>query len=108
MSISHTLASAMVGLAIVAGVTVAVTKGGNDDETPITGQALERATAVALAHVGGGTVTDTEVGDEEGYYEVEVTIDGREVDVHLDASFTVIGVDEDDGEEGEDGEKDAD
>jgi hypothetical protein len=54
--------------------------------------ALTRATAAALAETGGGRVTGTEVGDEESYYEVEVTlVDGRQVDVHLDTSFTVVG-----------------
>ena len=38
-------------------------------EKPITGQALQRAKAVALAATGGGKVTDSEVGDEEGAYE---------------------------------------
>ena len=33
----------------------------------------------------GGTVTETGVGDDEGYYEVQVTLDdGSQVDVHLD------------------------
>jgi hypothetical protein len=36
-------------------------------------------------------VTGTEVGDEESYYEVEVTLDdGRQVDVQLDESFAVV------------------
>ena len=40
---------------------------GDDDatEAPITGSALDKATAAALDHTGGGTVTGTEVGDEE-------------------------------------------
>ena len=53
-------------------------------------------------YTGGGTVTDSELGDEEGYYEVEVTLqDGTEVDVHLDQNFNVIGSDndKDDGED---------
>ncbi|MDQ4039736.1 MAG: PepSY domain-containing protein, partial [Actinomycetota bacterium] len=67
--------------------------GGQDDaDTPITGSALEQASAAALDHVGEGQVSGTEVGDEEGYYEVEVTLDdGSAVDVHLDADFTVRG-----------------
>ena len=82
---------------------LAVGSGGRDDETPITGTALERASAAALAHTGGGRVTETEAGDEEGAYEVEVTLpDGSQVDVHLDASFDVIG-DEPEGNESEDG-----
>jgi uncharacterized membrane protein YkoI len=74
---------------------------GGDDERPITGTALARASAAALEHTGGGRVTETEVGDEEGYYEVEVTLsDGRQVDVHLDASFEVLGGESDEDEAG--------
>jgi uncharacterized membrane protein YkoI len=63
-------------------------------DTPITGPDLERASQVALAFVGEGRVTETEVGDEESYYEVEVTLDdGRQVDVQLDESFKVVGTD---------------
>lgn len=33
----------------------------------------------------------SEVGDEESYYEIEVTLrGGRQVDVQLDESFTVV------------------
>jgi hypothetical protein len=76
---------------VAAGVALAA--GGFDDaETPITGAALTRASAAALASTGGGRVTETEVGDEDGYYEVEVTLaGGRQVDVHLDRSFNVLG-----------------
>lgn len=69
----------------------------SDSETPIPGPDIERASAAAIAHLGGGRVTDTEVGDEESYYEVEVTLeDGRQVDVQLDENFNVVGI-EDDG-----------
>ena len=61
-----------------------------DSSTPINGGALERAKAAALDATGGGQVTGTEVRDEEGYYEVEVTRDdGSQVDVHLDRGFNV-------------------
>jgi uncharacterized membrane protein YkoI len=61
-------------------------------DTPITGSALEQASAAALEYIGEGRVTATEVGDEEGYYEVEITLDnGRQVDVHLDENFNVLG-----------------
>jgi uncharacterized membrane protein YkoI len=84
-------------------VGIAVGAGGRDDETPVTGTALTRASAAALDHTGGGRVTDTEAGDEEGAYEVEVTLpDGSQVDVHLDAGFNVLG-DEAEGNESEDG-----
>ena len=93
------------GLAAVlagGGVTYAVAQGDDDDgtERSITGADLERASAAALAATGGGTVTETEVGDEESYYEVEVTLDdGSQVDVQLDRQFNVVGneTDHDDG-----------
>ena len=64
---------------------------GDDNEPPITGTALIRATEAALAHTGGGRVTETEAGDEDSYYEVEVTMpDGSQTDVQLDRSFQVV------------------
>lgn len=74
-----------------------VEDGNTDDaaegpDVPITGTALDRASAAALDYIGEGRVTGTEVGDEEGYYEVEITLDnGRQVDVHLDEAFNVLG-----------------
>lgn len=89
------IAGAAVAVAAVAttGIAVAGGVGGSDaNEVAITGTALEQASAAALAHTGGGRVTDTEVGDEESLYEVEVTLDGgRQVDVQLDESFKVVG-----------------
>jgi uncharacterized membrane protein YkoI len=87
--------------AVVAGAGVAAAAGGADDaaegpDSPLTGSALQRAEDAALAETGGGRVTGTEVGDEESYYEVEVTLDdGRQVDVQLDESFAVVGSDAD-------------
>jgi hypothetical protein len=82
-------------LALAAGgAGVAVATGGDDDgtERPISGSALDRASAAALEATGGGSVTETEVGDEESYYEVEVTRDdGSQVDVQLDRDFNVVG-----------------
>ncbi|MCU1378878.1 MAG: hypothetical protein JWN29_1861 [Acidimicrobiales bacterium] len=76
------------------GVGIAAASGGsagNDDGTPITGSAYDRATSVALSTAGGGRVTQTEQGDEEGYYQVEVTkADGTVTDVNLDQSFKVV------------------
>ena len=66
---------------------------GGDDGAgqPIAGTALEKAKSVALQETGGGQVTATEIRDEEGYYEVEVTRDdGSNVDVHLDSHFDVL------------------
>ena len=76
------------------GAAIAGAAGGDDDATDraITGPALDRAGAAALNHTGGGRVTETEIGDEEGAYEVEVTrADGSQVDVHLDSGFKVLG-----------------
>lgn len=83
------------------GVAAAINEAVNDDanegdDGPITGEALDRATEAALTHTGEGTVTDTEVGDEDSYYEVEVTLDdGTQVDVQLDRSFEVVGSERD-------------
>lgn len=95
------IAAVVVGLgAVGGGAAIAVTTGDDDaSERPITGPALSRASAAALDHVGGGRVTDTEVGDEESLYEVEVTRpDGTQVDVQLDADFAVVST-KDDGDE---------
>ncbi|HEU4321057.1 MAG TPA: hypothetical protein VFS66_13380 [Acidimicrobiia bacterium] len=65
-------------------------------ERPITGPDLDKASSVALAHLGGGVVTETEIEDEESYYEIEVTLeDGRQVDVQLAESFQVVSADVD-------------
>ncbi len=70
----------------------AVIAAGDETDTPIVGTDLQRASDAALAATGEGRVTDTEVGDEESYYEVEVTLDdGTEVDVQLDENFQVVG-----------------
>jgi uncharacterized membrane protein YkoI len=99
------LAGAAVLAAAAIGGGAAIAAGGDDDDgtdSPITGSALARAKAAALAHTGGGAVTETEVGDEESLYEVEVTLpDGSQVDVQLDERFRVVGS-EGDGEDGED------
>jgi uncharacterized membrane protein YkoI len=77
------------------GVAVAAAATGEGSETPITGPALTRASEAALAATGGGRVTETEAGDEDAYYEVEVTLpDGRQVDVAIDRDFTVVGVED--------------
>jgi uncharacterized membrane protein YkoI len=91
-------------LAAVAGGAAYASGVGDDDatDTPITGSALAKAKAAALAHTGGGRVTETEVGDEESLYEVEVTLaNGDQVDVQLDERFHVVGS-EGDGRDEED------
>ncbi len=89
---SIAVGGAAAALVLTAGVALAGGVGGEDGgEVPITGEALVSASAAALAHTGGGKVTDTEVGDEESYYEVEVTLaDGRQVDVQLDKDFRFV------------------
>lgn len=89
------IAIAAIAALAVGGAAIAGATGGDDDDgsdRAIRGQALDRASAAALAESGGGKVTETEVGDEEGAYEVEVTrADGSQVDVHLDSHFRVTG-----------------
>lgn len=89
-------------VAVAGGAGIAVAGGGDDSEARITGPALDQASAAALEETGGGRVTGTEVGDEESYYEVEVTLDdGSQVDVQLDRTFHVVSSSED--HEGDDG-----
>ena len=101
------LAAALVAGAI--GTGVAIAGGGDDDdatEVSISGDALERASAAALEHTGEGRVTETEQGDEESYYEVEVTLDdGSQVDVQLDRDFNVVGSENDDDTSEDDDEE---
>ena len=85
------IAGASVLALAAGGVGIATATGGGDSEQPISGSALDRAEAAALEHTGGGTVTDTELGDEESYYEVEVSQDGGSADVQLNRDFEVVG-----------------
>jgi uncharacterized membrane protein YkoI len=105
------LAIAAASVVVVGGASAgyAIAAGGDDDgnEAPISGDALVRASEAALQHTGGAgdRVSETEVGDEESLYEVEVTrSDGSQVDVQLDANFNVVGSEGDD--ESEDGSGD--
>jgi len=89
-------------IALVLGVAALLTAGavggafaiaGDDDavERPIPAADLDQAERAALEETGGGSVTGTEVDDEESKYEVEVTLDdGTQVDVQLDADFEVV------------------
>ena len=87
--------------ALAAGGT-AIAAGARDDdatERPISGDALEEAEAAALADTPG-RVIGTEVGDEESFYEVEVTRpDGSQADVQLDREFRVVSSATDDENE---------
>ena len=85
------VATVAVLLLAVAGVAYA-TGSGDDSSTQPAVPNIEKAKSIALDHTNGGRVTGTEVQDEEGYYEVEVTRDdGSQVDVHLDRNFNVLG-----------------
>ena len=110
MRINRKLTVAAGVAAIVAGgAGIAVAGGSGEDaaegpDRAITGDALQKASEAALAETGGGTVTGTEVGDEESYYEVEVTKDdGSQVDVQLDENFSVVGSKADRESSGENG-----
>jgi hypothetical protein len=97
-----------VGAAIVlgagglsAGLAIAAGAGAGDDQ-PLTGATLEKATAAALAYTGGGTVIETEVGDDGAAYGVEIRLDhGGVVEVELDGNFGVVGDEADDDEAGD-------
>ena len=92
--------------AISAGIAIAASVG--DDDKPVTGSALDKAAAAALKHTGGGTVVETEVGDDGAAYGVEIRLDdGSQVEVNLDENFDVIGDEaDDDGANEEDGQDD--
>ena len=100
-------AGALLVAGVAAGTGIAVAGGEDDNEgpdTPITGDALDQASRAALAYTGEGEVTETEVGDEESLYEVEVTLDdGSQVDVQLDEDFNVVSSETDGADDGEDG-----
>ena len=100
----------IVALAVIGGGTgIAIATGLGDDE-PLTGSTLEQATAAALEHTGGGTVIETEVGDDGAAYGVEIRLDDdRVVEVSLDENFNVTGDEfDDDGASGQEDEGAAD
>jgi len=82
-------AAAILALGGVSGIAYAT---GGDSAEQATGPNIEQAKSAALDHANGGRVSGTEVGDEEGYYEIEVTRDdGSQVDVHLDRGLNILG-----------------
>jgi uncharacterized membrane protein YkoI len=88
------LIAAAIAMLLLVGAGVAYATGSGDDSSEqqqATGPGIEKAKSVALDHTNGGRVTGTEIGDEEGYYEVEIIRDdGSQVDVHLDREFNVL------------------
>ena len=73
-----------------------------DSDEPITGSDADRAAAAALEYTDreyatGGEVTEVEAGDDGAAFGVEVLLpDGRQVEVHVDADFTIAGDEADD------------
>ena len=102
------VAAAVVVALGATGAGIAIAGGVGDNDEPLTGSTLERAKAAALAHTGGGEVTETEIGDDGAAYGVEVRLeDGSQVEVNLDENFEVIGQEaDDDGANDEDGADD--
>ena len=94
---------------LVGGGTALAVATAGDDDRPLTGTDLDRATRAALEHTGGGRVIETEVGDDGAAYGVEIRLpDGSVVEVSLDERFDVIGeeADDDGGSERENGPAD--
>jgi Peptidase propeptide and YPEB domain len=75
---------------------------GSGDDASVSGPNADKAKAAALAKLGGGTANSVERDNENGAtWEVEVTKNGKTVDVRLDEAFKVIVV-EGDTENGDD------
>jgi uncharacterized membrane protein YkoI len=93
-------AAGVAAVAMLGGVAAAAADPDSDQE--LTGSTRERAVAAALAATSGGTVLETEAGDDNAAYGVEVRLpDGRQVEVNLDQSFKVTGQEADEDKPGE-------
>ena len=93
MYVKKVLLALALAMVVLAGAGVAYASGSGEDssEPQATGAGIEKAKSIALDYTNGGQVTGTEVGDEEGYYEVEIIRkDGSQVDVHLDRNFNIL------------------
>ncbi|SDT17719.1 PepSY domain-containing protein [Microterricola viridarii] len=68
-----------------------------DDDALVSDADRAAASAAALAATGGGTVTDVDADDDSTHaWEVDVRLDsGADLEVKLDASFTVLSVQND-------------
>lgn len=98
------IAGAALGVVMIGGGTgIAIASGAGDDDQQLAGSTLQRARTAALEFTGGGTVIESEAGDDGAAYEVEVRLgDGRVVELNLDESFDVVGsAADDDGAEEE-------
>jgi uncharacterized membrane protein YkoI len=99
------MVGAGLAVAMVGGLVAAAAATDGDDDQELTGATRDRAVAAALAATGGGTVLETEAGDDGAAYGVEVRLDdGRQVEVNLDEGFKVVSQepDEDQPDEGAD------
>ena len=101
------IAGTALTLVVIGGAT-GMGLAGSGEEAPLTGSTLDRAVDAALASTGGGTVIESEVGDDGAAYGVEIRLeDGSVVEVALDADFNVIGeATDDDGPADQDGSAD--
>jgi hypothetical protein len=68
--------------------------GQRSDETPLTGDALAKVKAIALAKVPGGTVVRVETdADGNATYEAHMTkSDGTPVTVYVDSNFNFVSL----------------
>jgi hypothetical protein len=95
------IAAAGLAVAMAGGIVAAAAADGDTDQE-LTGATRDRAVAAALAATGGGTVLETEAGDDGAAYGVEIRLDdGRQVEVNLDESFKVINQEADEDKPGE-------
>lgn len=97
----------VLGGAAIAFATPAPLPSGDDGTDPgdqvLVAADLAAASKAALAATGGGTVIDSEADSErESAYEVEVLLDGKVFEVELDADFTVVRFDDEDGSDDSD------
>jgi hypothetical protein len=96
------LAALALGGAAIANATGVV---GDDEGQKLSSSEAARAEAAALRAAGGGTVQESE--REGTSYEVEVRkADGSIVEVQLDSSYRIIGVDGDEETDDDGGEQD--
>ena len=93
MYVKKVLLAVALAMVVLPGAGVAYASGSGEDpsEQQTTGPGIEKAKSIALDYTNAGRVTGTEIGDEEGYYELEVIRkDGSQVDVHLDRDYNVL------------------
>jgi uncharacterized membrane protein YkoI len=67
----------------------------DDSAAPIDPADRQRAIDAAIAHAGGGTVSEVDLSDDADHvWEVEVQLgNGEDLDVELDANFAVVKAD---------------